>query len=532
MSAQHRPDARGHPVYLLRGSVLISPYGQRYGIVAVRGLSRSVYYDALDLTCSACGTAQPGLPPDGLCGNCRRPLTPLLIHARYRKTPLADHRVIDYLIRLSTGHPGILRHLSIFESTDTVYAVTVHPGRWGVLVRGKYRYSPEAAIAAVFQVGQALHYLHSYGVARSRAGEEGLESLIVFGNSEIRLADLSTSTPFPADDALTARQRVEQDIFFLCNLLAFLLTGRELFRGGRESLPSPARLLVERAGRGQYATIGDMLTDLVNLPAVSPRPLTPIHGQATHPGKQRTRNEDAIAVFTFTLEQKGWSVPVGLYLVADGMGGHDAGDVASRTVGQIIANRLIQSHIIPNLHQAAWFWIGPDLPASILTEAIREANHALRRHAQATGSDLGSTVTAALIIGDRAVVANVGDSRTYLLRDGKLEQITRDHSLVARLADAGVIRREEIRTHPRRNEIYRSLGHQSDVEVDTFSLLLRPGDQLILCSDGLWEMVPDGQIQQIVRKSRNPQQACDALVEAANRAGGEDNIAVIVVEME
>lgn len=532
MSARYSPDAGDRPIYLPQGSTLFSPHGPRYGIVVVRKLSRSVYYDALNLTCSFCQTTQPGLPPDGFCGTCRRPLTPLLIHARQRKTPLADPDVIDYLIGLSAGHPGILRHLSIFESQDTVYAVTVHPGRWGVLVRGKHRYSPEAAISAVFQVGRILDYLHRYGVARSKVGEEGLESLIVFANNEIRLADLSTCFPLPSDDARTAHQRVEQDILFLCNLLTFLLTGQEMFRADWDSLPAPVRILVERAKGRQYATIGDMLTDLTNLPAVSPRPLTPIHGQATHPGKQRARNEDAIVTFTFNLEQEGWSLPVGFYLVADGMGGHDAGDVASRTVGQIVAERLIQRHIIPNLQQAAWLWAGSDFLTSILTEAIGEANSALRRYAQATGSDLGSTVTAALIIGDRAIIANVGDSRTYLLRNGELEQVTQDHSLVARLADAGVIRREEIRTHPRRNEIYRSLGYEERLEVDTFSLLLRPGDRLILCSDGLWEMVPDEQIRQIVRKARSPQQACDALVEAANWAGGEDNIAVVVIEME
>ena len=154
------------------------------------------------------------------------------------------------------------------------------------------------------------------------------------------------------------------------------------------------------------------------------------------------------------------------------------------------------------------------------------------RRARAKGSDLGSTVTAALIIGDVVTIANVGDSRTYLLRNGHLEQITQDHSLVARLVDAGVIGPEEVRTHPQRNQIYRCLGHKSTVEVDTFTVQLRRGDRVILCSDGLWEMVVDEEIRRIVEQAHSPQQACDALVEAANRAGGEDNIAVIVVEME
>jgi protein phosphatase len=145
---------------------------------------------------------------------------------------------------------------------------------------------------------------------------------------------------------------------------------------------------------------------------------------------------------------------------------------------------------------------------------------------------LGSTVTAALIIGDVATIANVGDSRTYLLRDGRLERITQDHSLVARLVDAGVITPEEVRTHPQRNQIYRCLGHKPELDVDTFTVQLQAGDRLVLCSDGLWEMVLDENIQHAVEKARTPQKACDVLIEEANRAGGEDNISVIVVELE
>jgi protein phosphatase len=141
-------------------------------------------------------------------------------------------------------------------------------------------------------------------------------------------------------------------------------------------------------------------------------------------------------------------------------------------------------------------------------------------------------VTAALIIGDVATVANVGDSRTYLLRDGRLEQITQDHSLVARLVDAGVIKPDEVRSHPLRNQIHRCLGNKPSVDVDTFTVQLRQDDRLILCSDGLWEMVSDAEIQRVVEGARSPQKASDELIEAANRAGGKDNIAVIVVEIE
>jgi protein phosphatase len=168
----------------------------------------------------------------------------------------------------------------------------------------------------------------------------------------------------------------------------------------------------------------------------------------------------------------------------------------------------------------------------MLGQAVQRANEALVDLGQTTHSDPGSTVTAALVIGDTATIVNVGDSRTYLLRDRQLEQVTQDHSLVARLVDAGVVKPEDARDHPQRNQIHRCLGHKPDVEVDTFTRRLQVGDVLILCSDGLWDMVPDDEIQRTVESARSPQKACDALIEAANRAGGKDNIAVIVVEME
>jgi protein phosphatase len=214
------------------------------------------------------------------------------------------------------------------------------------------------------------------------------------------------------------------------------------------------------------------------------------------------------------------------------MGGHAAGDVASQTVNEVVAEWILKTKILPNLEKATRKLSSESITEDLLEQAIQAAHSALVQHGQATNSDLGSTVTAALVIGNCATVVNVGDSRTYLLRDRRLQQITQDHSLVARLVDAGVITPEEARSHPQRNQIYRTLGHQAEIEVDTTAVPLQRGDHLILCCDGLWGMVPDAEIQRIVEDARTPQQACQTLVEAANRAGGEDNISVIVVEME
>lgn len=525
------------------GSLIVSPT-QRYGIVKRRRLSRSTYYDALDLTCAACGRTQSQIPSDGLCAFCRQPLTPVLIHARSTTVgPLPD-ATISQLIALSAGHPSIIPHRTIFIATDFVdgtagpvqsavpllCAVIAHPGLWGVLVRGRRQRSLQEALNSFYPVAQALLYLHTHRFSHTEVGGASLEGLITVGRGDdVRLADLSTCFPFAADPQEVRRQ-VERDLLFLANLLTFLATGKELMRGGRNLLPAPLWSPVERAARGEYASIVDMLTDLSHLPQEILRPLKPSHGQATHPGRQRPRNEDAVLSLTFGIDQEGLSVPIGLYIVADGMGGHDAGDLASRTVSRVVAERLIQTGVVPELRQTRP--IQSAGPAALLAQAIQEANGTLIYHARQTGSDLGSTMTAALIVGETAFIANVGDSRTYLLREGRLEQVTRDHSIVARLAEVGIIRPEDVRTHPRRNEIYRSLGQQPHVDVDLFTRTLRKGDRLILCTDGLWEMVPDDEIRRIVESARTPQEACDVLVAAANQAGGEDNITVIVVEIE
>jgi serine/threonine protein phosphatase PrpC len=509
---------------------------RKYSIVMARELSRSVYYDALDLTCPDCGGLQPSVPRDGLCQACQAPLRPVLIHERRPRSNgrLADADVAQ-LIELSAGHSNILAHRAIIQYQETMYTVVEHPGRWGVLVRGQQQRSPQQALAGAVQIGQALAYLHDHDFSHSEVGGTSIENLIVVGGERsLKLADLSTCTRLKSDATDGLRAQVNSDVAFLAWLLFYLTTGKELSRAEVELAPAALRPIVERAMQRQYASVQGMLTDFSLVPDTPPprRSLKPSHGQATHPGRKQARNEDAVVTFTFDKEQKGYSVPVSFYLVADGMGGHEAGDLASRTVNQIVTNWIIQTKVLPDLHKATHPLSTGDTTGGMLTQAIQQANEALVNHGQTTDSDLGSTVTVVLIIGDVATIASVGDSRTYLLRDGRLEQITQDHSLVARLVDAGVIRPEDVRSHPQRNQIYRCLGHKPDIEVDTFTRKLQAGDVLVLCSDGLWEMVLDDEIQRMVETARSPQKACDALVEAANRAGGKDNIAVIVVEME
>jgi protein phosphatase len=258
--------------------------------------------------------------------------------------------------------------------------------------------------------------------------------------------------------------------------------------------------------------------------------LKPISGKVSDAGLMRPINEDSLIAFEFTKIQESRGVPIGFYVVADGMGGHKSGEIASRTVNKIITEKVLNAEVIPGLSFATRKL--DETPGNVLVTAIKEANRTLHGLARAQGSDMGTTLTAALIIGDTATVANVGDSRTYLWRNGVLRQITRDHSLVASLVQAGMVKPEEARGHPQSNQVYRTLGVKAEVEVDIFDEALQPGDCLVLCSDGLWEMVSDAEMGRIVGRARSPQEACRTLIQKAKDAGGDDNITVIMVRMD
>jgi serine/threonine protein phosphatase PrpC len=239
--------------------------------------------------------------------------------------------------------------------------------------------------------------------------------------------------------------------------------------------------------------------------------------------RKHSPNQDNLFAIQAMRAGKNGPHPVGLFVVADGMGGHANGQEASRLAIQVISDA-----IVPALLQVE---ADEDSFANLLKEGVHRANLALYRRNRELPEMMGTTLTAALVIDDQAYVANVGDSRTYLYRPLEgLMQITRDHSLVARMVEDGVITRDEIYTHPRRNQIYRCLGEHSTVEVDSFALELCHEDVLLLCSDGLWEMVRDTTIQDIITASAaHPAQISTMLVQSALSRGGADNISVVVV---
>jgi serine/threonine protein phosphatase PrpC len=252
-------------------------------------------------------------------------------------------------------------------------------------------------------------------------------------------------------------------------------------------------------------------------------------GKLSHVGQVRELNEDSLLAMELTQVRESNSQPVGVFVVADGMGGHQGGEVASALAIRAAGDALLQSVLAPAAGQVA---AGPDKLDERIKEAVQAANVAIKDQAGLAHNDMGTTVVVAAVVGDLVTVANVGDSRAYHLTSQAIKQITHDHSLVQSLVDAGSITPEEARVHPQRNRIYRMLGDKPKVEIDLFSLRLKIGERLLLCSDGLSGMIDDPLIHQIVVTSPDPHTACSALVQEANRAGGQDNITVILVQLE
>ncbi len=247
-------------------------------------------------------------------------------------------------------------------------------------------------------------------------------------------------------------------------------------------------------------------------------------------------NEDSALVLQLQRVHESLSSPVGVYIVADGMGGHDNGQLASRMTINTIAQRMTRELLLAPLDgekdgvPAAAF--DEESLEKLLHDAIEEANSALCEVNTRNKTDMGSTLTGFMIVGQRAFIVNVGDSRTYMLRGGQIYQLTTDHSLVGQLVASGLIEPDDVYTHPQRSQIYRSLGDKPNTPIDIFKQQLLPGDKLLSCCDGLWEMVRNPQIESVLNTAPNPQTACQQLIDMANENGGEDNITAVIVYVQ
>lgn len=243
-------------------------------------------------------------------------------------------------------------------------------------------------------------------------------------------------------------------------------------------------------------------------------------------GKQRDHNEDSLLAMTSTISGGVESVPFGLYIVADGMGGHQFGEVASNA-----AIRIVGGNIVKKFHSYLYKLPTQSLQESlqeVMEESIMEAHQYIQR--EAPGS--GTTITAALVLGQQVTIGHVGDSRAYaVFPDGRTNPLTRDHSLVKRLEELGHLSKDEVENFPHRNVLIRALGQGETLEADIFTVPFPQPGYLMICSDGLWGVVNEKDLIRILNEAPNLHRACQGMVEAANAAGGPDNITVILAQI-
>ncbi len=267
--------------------------------------------------------------------------------------------------------------------------------------------------------------------------------------------------------------------------------------------------------------------ETIKTQALNLAPKRLVLGVAQHVGRVRTHNEDVLLVFTGELAGLESMPHFGLFVVADGMGGHALGERASSLAARNLARAALEG-VLPSLLADPQGDADRPSLTEVMESAMNAANKAVFAGVPEGG---GTTLTCALVIGEQVVMSHVGDSRAYIISPDSFEQITRDHSLVQRLQELGQLSPAEAAVHPQRNVLYRAVGQGEGLEVDVDSRRLPSGSVLLLCSDGLWGLVPDEKMQGLIRQSPNPQAACEALVAAANAAGGPDNITAVMIQV-
>jgi protein phosphatase len=559
--------------------------GARYRVAELIGSGRGTnVYRAVDLEgykrCWACGSAA-SVEGDTYCVECGAQLTERYYRLQEFSTPAESPGdglgVAEFVPQpvLQNAVPGVAHVYDAFEDTETGRAYVVWEEVYGrtlaswlagdtpqgtaipttVTTSGALpnieEPGEEQALAWMTQVATLLADLHAQGITGC---DLSLENLAVEPGDRVVMLTASGCRTDAADGASQLadvrvlaselerwyvqvrgegdEQAAREDRYDTG--MGGLTSSVDEVTGPLTSPSNPTTVLTD-AKDGAFTTAGEFADALHALYEAS-RPVTGLYlwsGRASDVGRVRQINEDSLLTFEAMVIEHDEHLPVGLYVVADGMGGHQSGEVASaiavRTIGSIVNSMLIGPLVAgdPVAHD-------PNTCANLMQQAVLEANRRITQLARERHSDLGTTVTAALVLGSDLTVANVGDSRTYVWRNGQLAVITRDHSFVAQLVAAGQIAPNEIYTHPRRNEIYRALGDPNLTanEVDTFSHHLLPGDGILLCSDGLWDFVRDPAIgATLADQDAEPGAMCRSLVDQANSAGGEDNITTIYVRV-
>jgi serine/threonine protein phosphatase PrpC len=404
--------------------------------------------------------------------------------------------------RLNLTHPGLVPTIDTLQ-VDSVICTITEWGQETLMVDEGAPIARTQMIDLALRTVGLLAFLQTNGVEiapltqanfiRTDSGDFKLFDLEIRG---VQGGPLSTERIQPGLESLARTLRRFSAVHDLS-----LMTALEGAIRGRYTLPMEFGRALESA-----------------IPVIPEEKTAPTAAAMTDVGLLRVLNEDNWGWIQLTPD-------VQLYVAADGMGGHEAGEVASRMAVDTICREA--SVRFERANQ-----ISPETLENILDESFQAANNGIKDHSEQMGNDMGTTLVAALVYQNSlAFVANVGDSRGYLMRDSVLHQITRDHSLVARMVEQNRLTPEDARHHPHSNILLRTVGTERNVEIDIFSVELEQGDRLMLCSDGLWGEIEDEDIEAILNHYQDPRVVCREMIRAAHHGGGKDNITVVMAEI-
>lgn len=509
---------------------------QRYVILESRAAhdDQNVYlaHDLLPARqCTNCGEITLGAD-EKFCAACGADLTGAkLMRIRYiieESAQLDAYAPEDQLLGMRLEHPGLLLPIAIF--TEAPYGPT---RRYRVSLENMPPTADELplpqplneVLAWGAMLADALTHLHRHQVT---LGEVSLRDVVI-ENEDAFWIHLDRASVIPPRSRNGARAFFAEDVQGLAFLLLRLATGQQELEIDSQ-LPERVQMLFQRAINSPITLDAEEFSQELKSylwELQQPEGLIFVVGRKSDVGQVRSLNEDSLLTLDLPASNREQGPPVGVFAVADGMGGHEAGDIASRITCQTISDRA-QSDVIQVARRTSHL---PDA-RDWLVKAVSAANRAVFEERNAMSSDMGTTLVAVHLYGTLATIANVGDSRCYHLKSESMNQITVDHSLVERLVATGQITREEAGVHPQRNVIYRVIGDRQRLEVDLFERRLQVDEALLLCSDGLSGMISDDWIWQIWKTSSSPQEACNKMVDAANRAGGEDNVTVVIIQVK
>ena len=460
--------------------------------------------------------------------------------------PAGEPRSLAALAKLRLEHPALLAPAEALTLGERAYVIT--PGAPNARPAGSL--PAFEALQQTIAIGEALAYLHSRGVAHLHVQPASI--VLLDGKACLSSLENAQVLRTSGDDA---RLLFERDANFLALTLGALVA-TDPTHAGSTPLEQAIDKIRDYGISHSYQSVAQVIADCqqalaaaqgTTLPSGQPpaSAFSMLSGHATSRGRVRPNNEDALGDLLLTMiDGQGQPRLIGCFIIADGMGGEARGELASQIAAQSIleavTRRLALPLLQPSESQASdWSGAADTLERErqmreALLEGFHNANRQIRSLVHAQGNAIGTTATALLILGGQALIAHIGDSRAYRLNSGVLSVLTEDHSYVQRLIQLGQLDPDDRSGHLRRSALYRALGQQDTLEVDLVACPLEAGDRLLLCSDGLWDAVPEAALLPLLadqERETTPTALAAQLVTMADQAGGQDNSSAIVIQI-